>query len=97
MSNDQIVVRIINEQRKRCQASILGAAESAAWWSRLSRDDQAAFRLKVIDAVSVFYDLCRDVLKVADNDEVLRNERALQLVVDLHHKVDRMTRKPSEE
>lgn len=86
MSSEQ-VVQVVNEQRKRCQAGILGAAESSAWWRRLTKDEQAAYRTKVISSLSVFYDLCRDVIKVTESDDVLRNEHALQLLVDLHNEV----------
>lgn len=77
------VVRVVTEQRKRCLASILGAAETSSWWPRLSRDEQQAYRTKVIEALGVFYDLCRDVIKVTDEDG-LRNDHAVELIERIH-------------
>ena len=89
MSAEQ-VIRVVNEQRKRCQAGILGAAETSPWWRRLSKDEQTLYRAKVLDSVSVFYDLCRDVIKVTESDDIPRNEYALQLLLDLHAKIDHL-------
>lgn len=80
------VVRVVTEQRKRCLASILGAAETSPWWGRLSKDEQVAFRQRVIDALNVFYDLCRDVIKVTDED-VVRNEYVIDLIEAIHTRV----------
>lgn len=82
------VIRVVTEQRKRCLASILGAAETSPWWSRLTREEQAAYRQRVIEALGVFYDLCRDVIKVADEDS-LRNDHAVQLIESIHTAVVR--------
>lgn len=82
------VMRVVTEQRKRCLASILGAAETSAWWGRLTREEQQAYRLRVIDALGVFYDLCRDVIKVADEDG-LRNDHAVALIESIHTAVVR--------
>ena len=81
-------MRVVTEQRKRCLASILGAAEASAWWGRLSKDEQLAYRQRVIDALGVFYDLCRDVIKVSDDDGV-RNEHAVDLIERIHTQVTR--------
>lgn len=82
------VVRVVTEQRKRCLASILGAAESSPWWGQLTRDQQVAFRQRVIDSLNVFYDLCRDVIKVTDED-VVRNEHVIDLIEAIHTRVSR--------
>lgn len=82
------VIRVVTEQRKRCLASILGAAEAAPWWAKLTRDEQAAYRQRVIDSLGVFYDLCRDVIKVADEDS-LRNDHAVNLIESIHTAVVR--------
>ena len=83
-----VVVRVVTEQRKRCLASILGAAESSSWWGRLSREEQVAFRQKVIDALGVFYDLVRDVLKSSEEDG-LRNDHAVELLERIHTQMSR--------
>jgi hypothetical protein len=83
-----VVVRVVTEQRKRCLASILGAAESGPWWGRLSREEQLAYRQKVIDALGVFYDLVRDIVKVTDEDG-LRNDHVVELIERIHTQVVR--------
>ncbi len=83
-----VVVRVVTEQRKRCLASILGSAETAPWWNRLSRDEQLAYRQKVIDSLGVFYDLVRDVIKVSDDDG-LRNDHVVELIERIHTQVVR--------
>lgn len=83
-----VVIRVVTEQRKRCLASILGAAETSPWWSRLSRDEQIAYRQRVIDSLGVFYDLCRDVIKVADDDGP-RNDHVVELIERIHTQVTR--------
>jgi hypothetical protein len=77
--------RLIVEQRRRLVAAVLGEAETtmrphvpAAEWS--------AFRQKVLDAVGVYHDLVLDVLKVS-RDDVVRNERALELLEAIHRKI----------
>jgi hypothetical protein len=85
------VLRVVTEQRKRCLASILGAAEVAPWWGRLTREEQVAYRQRVIDALGVFYDLCRDVIKVTDDEEGLRNDHAVDLIERIHATVSRRT------
>ena len=82
------VIRVVTEQRKRCLASILGAAESSPWWHKLTRDEQMAYRQKVIDALGIFYDLVRDVVKVTD-DEGLRNDHVVDLIERIHLQVSR--------
>lgn len=82
------VTRVVTEQRKRCLATILGAAETSPWWGRLSKDEQVAYRSRVIEALNVFYDLCRDVIKVTDED-VVRNEHVVDLIERIHNQVSR--------
>lgn len=83
-----VVIRVITEQRRRCLANILGSAENSPWWPRLSRDEQLAFRQRVIDALGVFYDLVRDVVKVSDED-TLRNDHVVELLEVIHNQVTR--------
>ena len=82
------VLRVVTEQRRRCLASILGSAESSAWWGRLTKDEQMAYRQRVIDSLGIFYDLVRDVIKVTDED-VVRNEHAVDLIERIHAQVTR--------
>ena len=83
-----VVIRVVTEQRKRALASILGAAETSPWWSRLTREEQVAYRQRVIDALGVFYDLCRDIIKVSDEDG-LRNDHAVELIEQIHSSLAR--------
>lgn len=82
-STTPVVVRLLSQQRKRCLATILNSAEGSPWWSRLSVAEQQAYRDQVYSAVSVFYDLCRDVLKVTEDDGV-RNDLVVDLIRSLH-------------
>lgn len=77
------VIRLLAEQRKRCLATILTSAETSPWWPRLSDAQQERFRDQVRAAISVFYDLTRDVVKVAD-DDTPRNDLALELIRSIH-------------
>lgn len=78
-----VIVRLLSEQRKRCLATILNTAENSAWWPTLTAAQQQAFREQVRSALSVFYDLARDVVKVTDDDGV-RNDLALDLIRAVH-------------
>jgi hypothetical protein len=49
----------------------------------LSDAQQSAYRDQVRAALSIFYDLARDILKVTEDDTV-RNELALQLIRSVH-------------
>lgn len=80
---EDLTGRLLSEQRKRLIASILGSAESSNWWSKLNPGEQRAFREKVINAVGVFYDFCRDVVKVTSDDS-MRNDLALDLIRQVH-------------
>jgi hypothetical protein len=79
-----VVLRLLAEQRKRCLATILNAAESSPWWSRLSDTQQNAHRDQVRAALAVFYDLTRDLVKVTEDDS-MRNDLALELIRSIHH------------
>jgi hypothetical protein len=82
-STTPVVVRLLSQQRKRCLATILNSAEGSPWWAKLSAGEQQAFREHVYSAVSVFYDLCRDVVKVTEDDGV-RNDLVVDLIRSLH-------------
>ena len=77
------VMQVVAAQRGRCLAGIMSAAEKSAWWGRLSRNEQVEFRQKVLDSLNVFYDLCRDVVKVTD-DGSIRNQVVFDLISEIH-------------
>lgn len=79
MSGPPLVVKLMAEQRKRCLATILSGAESSPWWGQLTPAQQDAHRDQVRHALAIFYDFCRDVAKVTDDDGV-RNDLALELI-----------------
>lgn len=76
-------VKLLAEQRKRMLASIMRAAEAETWWGVLKRDEQERYRTKVVDSINVFYDFCRDVIKVSEEDGV-SNDAAVKLLGQVH-------------
>jgi hypothetical protein len=83
MSGTPVIVRLLSEQRKRCLATIFGSIEASTWWPDLTAAQQQQLREQVRGALAVFYDLCRDVVKVSDDDG-LRNDLALDLIRAVH-------------
>lgn len=77
------VVRLLAEQRKRCLATILSAAENSAWWATLTNSQQTAYREQVRSAINVFYDFTRDVVKVSEEDGP-RSDVVLDLIRSMH-------------
>lgn len=73
---EPMVMRLLSEQRKRMMASILNAVDNADADPRVRREH-------IITAINVFYDFCRDIIKVGDED-VMRNDAALELLQRVH-------------
>jgi len=88
---EDVVIKLITEQRKRLVASIMGAAEQKAWWSKLTPQDQQQYRQKVLDSIGVFYDLIRDVVKVT-NEGWMVSEEAIKLLSQVHASQQRLER-----
>lgn len=88
---DDLIRKLLAEQRKRVVGSIMGAAEQSPWWNKLTPVDQRAYRQKVLDSIGVFYDFTLDVLKVGTDTIV--NEHALDLIVEMHRDVRRLAGK----
>lgn len=80
---DDIMRRLAGEQRRRFIAGLLGAAEHSPWWGRLQAGEQRAFRDKILTSVGVYHDFMLDVIKVS-NEDVVRNEHALELIQQVH-------------
>lgn len=89
---EDIVRRLAGEQRRRFIGSMLGAAESSPWWSRLSVPEQRAFRDKVLACAGVYHDFMLDVIKVSKDDGV-RNELAVELIQAVHDSQRRLERR----
>lgn len=88
--NTPVVIRLLAEQRKRCLATILNSAENTPWWSSLSSGQQNTFREQVRSAISVFYDLTRDVVKVTE-DDIPRNDLVLDAIRAMHSEQRQLT------
>lgn len=82
---EDMIRKLLAEQRKRVVGSIMGSAEQSAWWSKLTSVEQRAYRQKVLDSIGVFYDFTLDVLKVGTDSIV--NEHALEMIVEMHRDV----------
>lgn len=83
VNGNQVVVRLLGEQRKRCFATIMNAAENSTWWATLNDSQQGLFREQARSAIAVFYDLVRDVVKVTD-DDAPRNDLVLDAIRAMH-------------
>ncbi len=84
MPGTPVVVRLLAEQRRRCLARILGAAEDSTWWATLTPEQREDFRDDVKNALALFAEFARDVVKVGDDEGGLRNELAVELIGLLH-------------
>ena len=88
---DDLMRRLAGEQRRRFVAAILGAAEQSTWWGRLSVGEQRAHRDKVLAGVGNYHDFMLDVIKVT-NDDMVRNEHAVNLLQQVHDSQRRVER-----
>ena len=82
----------LTRQRKRATGAVLGHAEKAPWYTRLSPAEKAALREKVLSAIGTYHDSVLDVIKTLDGAGGVHNERALELLAELHEKVVRQER-----
>jgi hypothetical protein len=89
MASD-FVRALLVEQRKRMVGGVLAHAEQSAWWPKLSKQEQLAFRDKVLSSTGVYHDVVLDCVKAAVGDGAVINEEALSLIRDLH---DRQVRR----
>lgn len=86
---DDLMSRLLVEQRKRLVAAIMNHVEQSAWWRQLRPEEQRAFRQKTLDSIGIFYDFCRDVIKVG-NETTIVNEHALNLIQAVHESQRRL-------
>lgn len=84
VAGNSAVMRLLGEQRKRCYATILTSAETAPWWGKLTAAQQQTYRENVRSALTIFYDLTRDIVKISDEDDAHRNQHALDLIKAVH-------------
>lgn len=85
---EELMKRLAIEQRKRLVASILNAAESSPWWSRLSGPERTAYREKILSSIGVYHDFMLDVIKIGQDDPV--NEYAIELISAVHNTTKRI-------
>lgn len=85
---NDLMARLLVEQRKRLVASIMGYAERNVF-DRLSVPEQKAFREKVLSAIDVYSDFVRDMIKVG-HAETLVNEETLRVIQLVHESQRRL-------
>ena len=83
MPGDETIRALAIEQRKRLVGSIMRSMESAAWWGRLTREQQEELRNKVLDSIGRYHDFMLDVIKVG-HDDSMRNDHAIALIEQVH-------------
>ena len=91
MADDDMIVALAGKQRKRFIASVLGAAEQAPWWRKLSPVEQREYRQKILDSAGTYHDFMLDVIGVSKNGG-LRNEYAIELIQAVHDSQRRLER-----
>lgn len=77
------ITKLLAEQRKRLLASVMRAAEAESWWGLLASDERERYRTTVVTSINVFYDFCRDVIKVSDEDSI-SNDASMKLLAQVH-------------
>lgn len=82
MSDDHIR-RLAVQQRKRLVAVVMSAAESTTWWPRLAREDQDAFRDKVLRGINGYHEFMLDVITVGGED-AQHSDEVLALLERIH-------------
>jgi hypothetical protein len=80
---EDMVRRLVSEQRKRLVAGLMNAVEAQPWYSRLTPSEKATYRQDVLSRVGVYHDFMLDVIKVNGEDTVV-NGHALDLIEQVH-------------
>jgi hypothetical protein len=73
---------LLARQRKRLAAGVLGTAESAGWWEKLSGAERSAYRETVLRRIDAFYEFTLDL--VSAGGDSIRSDEALALLQDIH-------------
>lgn len=74
----------LTKQRKRATGAVLGYMERSGWYERLSSHEKADVRDKVLSAMGAYHDAVLDVISTLDGAGGVHNERALELLTELH-------------
>lgn len=86
---EDVVRKLVGEQRRRMIAALLGFVEGEPWYSKLSPQEKSLLRETVLRVTTNYHEFILDVLKVS-KDDVLYNERALELIQQVHESQHRM-------
>lgn len=81
---DSQVKKLAVEQRKRLIAGLLNVVEQSAWYKSLTEQQRRDYRSEVMTRVGTYHDFMLDVIKVASDDDAVVNERALELLEQVH-------------
>lgn len=92
MADVSFVRRLLSERRSRGIAEVLGYIERQNWWGKLSANERLQLRDRVMTSITAHHDACLDILTAAGVEEqnAVLNERALELIRDLHRKLDQL-------
>lgn len=77
---------LLDRQRKRLLATVLGHCEQSTWWTKLTPLQQRQLREKVLTAVGAYHDLMLDLMRSSD-DGTVQNEIALELLDKIYRTV----------
>jgi hypothetical protein len=69
----------LKKRRDRALGAILGNAERAAWFAKLTDGEREAHRRAVLDALNSYHDSVLDLVK-AEDTSVVRNEEVIALL-----------------
>lgn len=82
----EFVRNLLTEQRRRLVGTLLGYLDRNVA-ARLSPAEQKELREHTLRAVNAYHDVVLDILKSSVSDGGVSNERALQLIVEMHERV----------
>lgn len=80
---DDVVRRLVSEQRRRMIAGVLGYVESQSWYRSLNEVQRKDLRDTFLGITTTYHEFILDVLKVS-KDDVLRSDEGLELLREIH-------------
>jgi hypothetical protein len=83
---NQAVISILERRRNKAIAVVLGVKEREVDYY-IPKPIQDKLRKVVLDQFNDYHELCVDVFRSLDNDEVTLNEHYLELLDDIHSAV----------
>lgn len=82
----EFVRNLLTEQRRRLVGTLLGHIDRNIA-PRLTAAEQKELREHTMRAVNAYHDVVLDIVKSSVSDGTVLNERALQLLVEMHARV----------